>query len=510
PDANVPIRKLETKLAADLVSLLEQPAVLPGHKLTRGALSLTIDVNAEREITASVALDQLSANQPLAISAFELPINGQMASDGRGFDYTSPMRGQGKSGPTLATVVGHFAPQPDEPRVLQLKFASEVFYLNDILATVAAISPQSGAVAPGGATAKVSFNETPDLKAFWKVIPYAVVIDFAIDKLFYTDYLAFTKVAGTLDLRRRKLELSGLRGFFHDSALAFDGVTRFVADSRDPYALELTGRIVDFDLNQFYSELVPGEKPRVEGLFGVDVKAFGQFPNFSQLRNRVLFDIKMQSRDGLFRPLPPNSGLLLGASDVLGLVGEGLSYVPTGGFGAGAVARLVNYISHIDYDTIDIHLVRDVSLNVNVEEFAVLSPTIALTATGGITHTPGTDILDSPLELNAHLDMLGRGAAILYSMDLMQDAQDEWGYWRGPEFRIWGTVAAPESNFAEVVQQAGDGAVKGGITRPISGFIGNLKYRWFNDDSKAREAAQRALRSKNAAPAADETAPAAE
>ena len=497
PDRAVPITKLETRLTADLPQLLAQPAVMPGHKLSTGALSLALKVNAERKIEASIVLDQLSASAPLAISTFELPITGEVATDGRGFDFTAPLIGRGKSGPTSATVIGHYSPQPDEPRVLNLDIDSEVFYLNDILASVSAISKTVPSEAKAGGDlpqVKAKLNEAADAKAVWKLIPYAVVIDLAIEKLFYTDYVAFTKVAGQMNLRRRKYELSGWRAFFHDSAITFDGVTRFEVAKPDPYALELTGRIVDFNFNQFFSELVPGEKPRVEGLFSVDIKAFGEFPNFSQLRNRVLFDITMRSREGLFRPLPPESSLMLGASDVLGIVGEGLSYVPTGGFGAGAVARLVNYIGEIDYDTIDIHLERDASKDVKVTEFLVLSPTIALTATGGIKHTLGVDILDSPLALEAHLDMLGRGAAILYSMDLMQDDKNEFGYWRGPEFRIWGSAAAPQSNFAEVVKKAGDGTLKGAITRPISGLIGNLKYRWFNDNSTAKEAAKRARR----------------
>jgi hypothetical protein len=394
-------------------------------------------------------------------------------------------------------VVAHYAPQPDEVRILNLDIASEVFYLNDILATAQAI--KSGSVSlpatpeakdAAAKPAKLALNETPDTKAAWKVVPPAVVVNLQVDKLFYTDYLAFTDVGGQVDLRSRRLALNGIKAHFHDSALRFEGTTRFDKDAAQPYDLDIVGNIKDFNLNQFFTELVPGEKPRVEGLFGVDVKAFGQFPNFSQLRNKVLFDIAMQSREGLFRPLPPGSGLMLGASDVLGLVGETLSYVPTGGFGAGAIARLVNYIAQIDYDTIDIHLKRDESRNVTIEQFQVLSPTIALTATGGIAHEDGSDIFDAPLELNAHLDMLGRGAAILYSMDLMQDTRNELGYWRGPEFRIWGSAAAPESNFEDVINHAADGTTKGAFLRPISGIIGNLKYRWFDSDSRRREALQ--------------------
>jgi len=244
----------------------------------------------------------------------------------------------------------------------------------------------------------------------------------------------------------------------------------------------------------------------VEGLFGVKVEATGVFPNFSQLRNRLLFDVRMKSRDGLFRPLPPDSALMLGASDFMGTLGEGLSYLPTGGFGAGAVARLVNYIAEIDYDTLDLHLVREDSRHVRLEEFQLLSPTIALTASGGIRHDPGEDILDSPLELTAELDMLGRGAAILYSLDLMRDEKDTWGYWRGPSFRIWGSLAAPESNFDEIVNAAGDAAVQGAFRHPLSGLIGNLKFRWFDDDSAARERAREARRSRDAVREAEESA----
>ena len=496
PDNQVPLTTLDARLTADLPQILSQPAVLPGHKLTGGALALSVAVDPARHIQAKALLDGLTSTAPLAIETFELPVEGEMASDGQGFDFTAPLIGRGKSGVSNATVVGHYAPQPDEPRVLRLDIASKLFYLNDILATVQQVTRGEVTPPPSAETAgeapktppRIVVDDTPDTKAAWKLLPYAVVVDLQIDKLFYTDYLAFTDVGGQLDLRTRKFALNGIKAHFHEAALKLDGITRFDATAAQPYSMEIGGTINDFDLNQFFTELVPGEKPRVEGLFGVEVKGFGQFPNFGQLRNRLLFDIRMQSRDGLFRPLPPGSGLLVGASDVLGFVGEGLSYIPTGGFGAGAIARLVNYIARIDYDSIDIHLKRDESRNVTVEQFQLLSPTIALTATGGIQHEEGSDIFDSPLELTAHLDMLGRGAAILYSMDLMQDERNELGYWRGPEIRIWGTPADSHSNFEEVINQAADGTTKGAFTRPIAGIIGNLKYRWFDSDSRKREA----------------------
>lgn len=497
PGARVPLTTLEAELRLNLPQILAQPALLPGHRLTRGTASLRARVAADRTLSANLALAELDAGRALALNRLELPLEGVLASDGRGFDFSAPVLATGKSGPTRAVLRGHYAPQPDEPRVITLGLAGEVFYLNDLLAAWTAIAPASSSARTVGAKPRQAVTRIPDAKAAWKLIPPALVIDVAIDRLFYSDYLAFDTVLGKLDLRSRRFGLQQVAARFHESEISFDGVMRFKAGAPEPYSLEMKGRIRDFDLNTFFTELVPGEKPRVEGLFGVKVEATGVFPNFSQLRNRLLFDVRMKSRNGLFRPLPPDSALMLGASDFMGTLGEGLSYLPTGGFGAGAVARLVNYIAEIDYDTLDLHLLREDSRHVQLEEFQLLSPTIALTATGGIHHDPGEDILDSPLELTAELDMLGRGAAILYSLDLMRDEKDTWGYWRGPSFRIWGSLAEPESNFDEIVNAAGDAAVQGAFTHPLSGLVGNLKFRWFDDKSAARERAREERRARD-------------
>ena len=167
-------------------------------------------------------------------------------------------------------------------------------------------------------------------------------------------------------------------------------------------------------------------------------------------------------------------------------MGEGLSYAPTGGFGAGAVARLVNYISRIDYDLIEIRLRRGSSRRVRLSQFLMQSPTVLMSAEGAVEYVKGKDLLDSPLALTGSLNMRGRGAAILYSMNLMQDERDEFGYYKGPEFLISGTPTAPESNFATIIDQAGKGTVRGGVTRPLSGLIGNFKYRWFGPKDRPR------------------------
>jgi len=489
PGRTVPLRRLSTAFAAALPQWLSQPAVMPGHGLRAGALSAEIDVAEDGAIAARALLDGLASGSPLAISRIELPVTGRMAADGRGFAFSAPLVAQGRSGVSNASVVADYAPDPDRKGLLKLRLDSALFYLNDLLATVDALSPARRPARPpapgaaGGAkgAAPIAVDRTRDARAAWDVLPYGTDLEYAIDTLFYTDYLAFRDVRGKLGVRPGKLSLSGVSARFHDSPMKLDGTLAFRPAQAEPYALDMLGTVSDFNLHQFFKELVPGERPRIKGLFSVRMAATGEMPNLGELRNETLFDVRMRSLKGVFRPLPPSSPLLVGTSDMLGFVGEGLSYVPTGGFGAGVVARLVNYISRIDYDIVDIHLRRPESRDVEIARFLVRSKTIELTARGGIKRAPDLDILDSPLELQANLDMSGRGAAILYSMGLLRQEKNEDGYWRGPEFRIWGTPSRSESNFSDIVRQASDGTVKGGITRPLSGLIGNVKYRWFGD-----------------------------
>jgi hypothetical protein len=325
---------------------------------------------------------------------------------------------------------------------------------------------------------KQALDQKPDERAFWDTSDYDARVKLKLDRLFYTDYLEFRDIQGQATLLPDKLELNGFAAHFHEGPMTLDGSMSFTP-GETPYGLKLWAGVEQFDLAKFFRELVPGSTPRAEGLFDVSLDAFGASPNLPQYRNNLYFDMRLRSRDGVFRPFNPNSVLLAGSSGFAGVFGEGVSNIPTGLFGLGAVSRLVNYMKEIKYDKIAIHLVRDESRDVQIKEYVVQSPEILMTATGGITYQEGVDIVDSPLSMEARIDMRDRGAAILYSLGLLQSEQNDYGYWKGPVFKVWGKIARSESNLDDIISEAGHGAVMGGITRPVSGLWGNLKYWWF-------------------------------
>ncbi len=89
--------------------------------------------------------------------------------------------------------------------------------------------------------------------------------------------------------------------------------------------------------------------------------------------------------------------------------------------------------------------------------------------------------------MDAQLNLRDRGAAIFYDLDLLKDEKDKYGYWIGPEIKFWGTLTVAESNLSEIIEQAGKGAVLGGLTRPVSGLIGNIRHRWMDEEGEPVE-----------------------
>ena len=482
------LHKLSAVVTGSLPELLEQPVIMPGHSLSRADLTSSLNVYPDGKIDWQTEIANIEGGKPLAIHGVKAPGEGTIDQNG-GFSLQIPLTASGESGISEAQIKARYAGQ-GEGNLLSIDVDGQRLYLNDLLATLEGIQGkiEEAADTQAGAdeeetvsSTRTVVDNTADPKAFWDLLPYDTQVDFRLTDLFYSDYLVFNDLKGSVALGADRFGIDDFVAHFHDSPLRFQGELRFNAGSNKPYGLKVDGDVSAFDLNQFFTELVPGKKPRVEGIFGVEFELSGDSPNLAQFRNNFFMDLSLQSRSGVFRPLPPDSLLLAGTSGVLGVVGEGVSFVPTGGFGVGVVSRLVAYIKEIEYDTIDIRVVRDHSRDLVIQQCVMQSPSVLMSATGRVDYEDGVDILDSPLTLAANLDMRGKGASILYSLGLLQHQRDQWGYWQGPEFKVWGTPSDAESNLSEIIRKAGKGTLQGGVTRPFAGLVGNVKYRWFDD-----------------------------
>jgi hypothetical protein len=479
-----------------LPALLDQPAMLPHHKLTAGELDFVATLDASGRLDSTTRVQGLKSARALPLALLEAQLNGQLEQNGS-FNVSAPVTTRGKSGESDLLITAVHVSKQDQHDELTATVDSSVFYLNDILNTLNAIANEPAAAEeaedkPGEEQQAALDAERQarlmlaDEQAFWDLTSFNRHVSYDIKRLFYTDYLEIVDITGRAETTAERLSIDELRAYFHDSPIVLNSVLTFTPGVK-PYDLDLQASINKFDLATFMHELDPESIPPAEGLFDVSIDAYGKSQNMVQYRNNMYFDMRMQSRDGVFRLLDPNDPLVVGSSNVAGAVGEGVSYIPTGLFGLGAVARLVNYIKTVPYDKIDAHFIRDESGDVQIKKYVVQSPEILMTAKGGISYEEGVDVMQSPLKMDAQLNLRGRGAAIFYDLDLLLNEQDKFGYWTGPEIKFWGTVAKSESNLGEIIEAAGKGAVLGGITRPISGLIGNVKYLWMEDETEPLE-----------------------
>ena len=486
-DEKVRVEDLDATLNASLPAVLDQPAILPNHSLKAGMLDASIRIVPDGKLVSLVRMHDLKGKDDLPLQLLELKVDGQLDPDGS-FTLTAPVRTVGKSGNSDLLLKAVHSNRDGANADLTGSVNGTVFYLNDILNTVKAIAgKQKQPVAEEQSSAKQAeqteaeaLDTRPDERAFWDTIPFNRHVSYHIGQLYYTDYLVIHDISGQGEFTPERLSLDQFEAFFHDSPMRFNAVMTFTPGSA-PYELNLQAGVEQFDLAKFFRELEPEAKPRAEGLFDVKVQASGQSPNIPQYRNQLFFDMRLQSRNGTFRLLDPNSALVSGTTGFAGAVGEGISYIPTGLFGLGAVSRLVNYIKEIEYNKIDIHVVRDESRDLQIRRYVVQNPEFLMTASGGVKYENGVDIMQSPLAMDAQLDFRDHGAAIMYELDLLESEQNAYGYWKGPAIRFWGTPAVSESNLGEIISTAGKAAFLGGITRPISGLIGNIKHHWMED-----------------------------
>jgi hypothetical protein len=495
-DTATRVEDLTASISVRLPAVLDQPAILPGHTLKAGTMDTSIRLEPDGKLASLTRIHDLQGKRELMLELLELQVDGRLEPDGS-FNIAVPVRTVGKSGSSDLLVEAVHSNRDGVNNDMYVNIDSAVFYLNDILNTLNAIAGRQQeaktAEKPAAtdselteaAAAKEAQELLPDERAFWAT-PYNRHGTYHIGQLYYTDYLVIHDIRGRGDFTPERLALENFEAHFHDSPIRLDAVMTFTPGDV-PYDLNLQAGVEQFDLAKFFRELVPDSKPRAEGLFNVSLNASGKSPNIAQYRNQLFFDMQLQSRDGVFRLLDPDSALVGGTTGFAGAIGEGVSYLPTGLFGLGAVSRLVEYIKEIDYDKVDVRLLRDESRDVQIKRYVVQNPEILMTATGGIEYLEGVDIMQSPLSMDANLDFREKGAAIMYDLDLLTSEQDAFGYWKGPEIKFWGTPAASESNLGEIISTAGNAAVLGGITRPISGLIGNIRHRWMDEAGEAKE-----------------------
>lgn len=131
---------------------------------------------------------------------------------------------------------------------------------------------------------------------------------------------------------------------------------------------------------------------------------------------------------------------------------------------------------------------RREDLDLRLLHFLLQSHYIRFSAEGRVVHEPGVPFMLHSLEIDGSLNAVGRAAAIMAQIGLIEGERDEFGYFTGIEFEVRGTVAEPETDFDDIIFDAATGMIMRGFFHPFSALISNLIYlRTTRDDPEPGE-----------------------
>ncbi|MDI1320229.1 MAG: AsmA-like C-terminal region-containing protein, partial [bacterium] len=266
---------------------------------------------------------------------------------------------------------------------------------------------------------------------------------------------AMTGLTGLVTIDPAKLALQKLAATFSEkSQFAAKGEVQFTGGAQ-PYALGGDFSLTDFDAGKFFKALEPAKPATVEGIFSATGKFTGEGETLPRTLARARGSFELTSRAGIFRGLQrttskfsmTSKAVELGAS-VLGSILGSAKATKAAEKVAGAayfVDQLAQALGELNYDQLNVRLVRAATLNMTLEDFSLVSPDIRLLGKGTVTYVADKPLLEQPLSVSLTLAGRGKLEQLLGKLRLTDGSRDELGYARTIQpVTVGGSLAKPD------------------------------------------------------------------
>ncbi|MDI1249554.1 MAG: AsmA-like C-terminal region-containing protein [Lacunisphaera sp.] len=438
----------------DVPALSTQPLFVDAQAVTAGRASgeIRVALGAASQVEARMTINGLVAREggetlPVANLSFravrsetglitvQAPLLLDQAGQRSDLNFALGLRPQGRNFGLEGRLTGEHVELADALAVLS------------VFTTSAAPAPASeNSPAPA---AEVVADTTPA----WSRFTGSLVLD--VKSVTRGADWAMTGLTGTVAIDPAKLALTQLVAALGEKGrFAAQGELKFNGGAR-PYVLGGNYSLTEFDAGKFFKALEPARPATVEGMFSVQGRFTGQGETLSRTLERARGSFELTSRQGVFRGLQRTSGKVsmtskaveLGAS-VLGSIFGSEKATKAAEKVAGAayfVDQLAQSLGELNYDQLNVRLVRAESLNLALEDFSLVSPEIRLLGKGTVTFVADKPLLEQPL--NVSLSLAGRGKLeqLLGKLRLTDGSRDELGYAKtGQPVVIGGTLARPD------------------------------------------------------------------
>jgi hypothetical protein len=441
--------------SANLAALSAQPALatlqglLAGHasgEIRGAAGGGTVRLEARSTLNGLVLRE---GNQVLPVANLSFRADAQ--KDGH-FTVQAPVlldRAGVRSDLSLA-VDGNRTPQA---LVFDAKLTGEHAELVDALALLGVLG--APVVAGGGTEGAQSRSLSPPAAAghaFWTGITGQVSLD--LKSVTRGKDWTMSGLTGRLVVDPARIQLQKIEADFGEkSRLAAKGELAF-APGQNPYSLQGTFSLTEFDAGRLFKALEPNRPATVEGLFTLAGQTEGQGLTLDDTLDRLRGQLQLTSRQGVFRGLKRTSEKLSVASKAVEL-GAALGSI----FGTDKVRQaaekmagqsylidqFAQMLGELNYDQLSLRLVRGADLNVQLQDLSLVAPEVRLLGTGQVTYVASQPLLEQPLAVSLAISGRGKVEQLLGRMRELDGTRDELGFARAKSpVTISGTMARPD------------------------------------------------------------------
>ncbi|GHB97473.1 hypothetical protein [Cerasicoccus arenae] len=301
----------------------------------------------------------------------------------------------------------------------------------------------------------------------------------------YWDVNQVDNLEGKLVINAETLRLTPFKATLNGAPVELKTIIDFRKGNPKPYLFDASLDLQQLEVGTMLSKDGNPKNSSVTGPFTIKGSANGEAPTLGLLTESALFDFDLKGGPGIVRTLQQNN--------VVGVAAGGLSLVSSlaGLAGGDTISQnpgiqnlnaLLDAISkEINYDQISFVADRKENLNINVQEFLLVSSTnnLKFKGNGGITYQAGVPMKQQPLVINSQIWTKGKQAELFNKIGILGQEKDKDGYQAGPRFDITGSMASVDyysslaksliTNVPNLVGGLGGGALES-IISPITGF----------------------------------------
>ncbi|MSU46987.1 MAG: hypothetical protein EXS42_07690 [Lacunisphaera sp.] len=297
---------------------------------------------------------------------------------------------------------------------------------------LASPAPGVATPAPAAADAKVPADTVPA----WSRFNGQLVLD--VKSVTRGTEWAMTGLNGSVAIETTRVSLLKLEAAFGEKGrFAAQGEVKFTGGAQ-PYQLGGNFSLTEFDAGRLFKAIEPGKPATVEGVFNVTGLIAGNGETIDRTLERTRGQFGLTSRQGIFRGLQRTTSKVSMTSKAVELSASVLGSI----FGSEKVSKaaekvagqayfvdqLAQSVGELNYDQLNVRLIRDESLNMMLEDIILVTPDIRLLGKGTVTYVADKPLLEQPLSVSLSFAGRGKIEQLLGKLKLLDGARDELGY----------------------------------------------------------------------------------